>query len=214
MKALSLLFILAATVLVAPAAHANLPPGVQAAVNYGFENDVAAGVVAEDLARGAPISLRSSNGGVPTRVVGYNGVGSGIALPAVCRGGGACPRAIYERPDDDTLDPGTATIRFGASMLLRAEQTSGGENIVQKGYSTGGGQYKLQVDGVSGRLVRLPPAPDAVRDHRPLTAASRRPGRGSLSWRLLCSAFGGTAPHCDTKRPGPARGAPVAPTRL
>jgi hypothetical protein len=36
-------------------------------------------------------------------------------------------------------------------VLLGRSETSDGENILQKGYSTGGGQYKLQVDGVAGR---------------------------------------------------------------
>jgi len=35
-------------------------------------------------------------------------------------------------------------------MLLRAEQTSGGENIVQKGVWNSSSMYKLQVDGVAG----------------------------------------------------------------
>jgi hypothetical protein len=36
-------------------------------------------------------------------------------------------------------------------VLLSPAETSSGENILQKGYSTGGGQYKLQVDGISGK---------------------------------------------------------------
>ena len=36
-------------------------------------------------------------------------------------------------------------------MLLSPAETSSGENIMQKGYSTAGGQYKLQVDGISGK---------------------------------------------------------------
>jgi len=42
-------------------------------------------------------------------------------------------------------------LRYGANVLLAAAETSSGENVLQKGYSTGGGQYKLQVDGVSGK---------------------------------------------------------------
>ncbi|MFD0518657.1 LamG-like jellyroll fold domain-containing protein [Paractinoplanes durhamensis] len=36
-------------------------------------------------------------------------------------------------------------------MLLPAGQTSKGQNIVQKGYSTTSSQWKLQIDGVAGR---------------------------------------------------------------
>ena len=34
---------------------------------------------------------------------------------------------------------------------MSGAQTSDGENVVQKGYATGGSEYKLQVDGHAGR---------------------------------------------------------------
>ncbi len=42
-------------------------------------------------------------------------------------------------------------VSFGASVLMFADQTDAGENVLQKGYSATGGQYKLQVDGTAGR---------------------------------------------------------------
>ena len=41
--------------------------------------------------------------------------------------------------------------RFGAAVLMAPEEAGGGENVLQKGYATAGGQYKLQVDGESGK---------------------------------------------------------------
>jgi hypothetical protein len=35
-------------------------------------------------------------------------------------------------------------------VLLGADETTKGSNVVQKGFSTGGGQFKLQVDGKEG----------------------------------------------------------------
>jgi hypothetical protein len=49
------------------------------------------------------------------------------------------------------LDPGPRDYEWGASVLLKADETSEGSNIVQKGFSVGGGsQWKLQVDGNNG----------------------------------------------------------------
>jgi len=45
----------------------------------------------------------------------------------------------------------SSKLRYGAGVLLAPAETASGENILQKGYSTTGGQYKLQVDGVSGK---------------------------------------------------------------
>jgi hypothetical protein len=42
-------------------------------------------------------------------------------------------------------------LRFGAVVRIAPNETSKGENVLQKGYSTGGSQFKLQVDGAAGR---------------------------------------------------------------
>lgn len=89
----------------------------------------------------------SRGGGAVTSVPGA--VGAGVQFPARCTGN--CPRAILEGRDDDALDPGTRPIRYGASLLIRTEQTAHGSNVVQKGTWSTSSQWKLQVDGHAGR---------------------------------------------------------------
>lgn len=64
----------------------------------------------------------------------------------------ACQRAILEGERDDTLNPGTRPLQYGASVLMSPADTADGANVMQKGYSVGGGsQFKLQVDHEAGR---------------------------------------------------------------
>jgi hypothetical protein len=90
----------------------------------------------------------------PLRLVsGRNEHGHGVAFPAPCPPSvtATCPKAIIQVDDDASLDPGPADYEWGASVLLEAGETSKGSNILQKGFSVGGGsQWKLQVDGVNG----------------------------------------------------------------
>ncbi|MCM4081750.1 laminin G domain-containing protein [Paractinoplanes hotanensis] len=77
--------------------------------------------------------------------------GSGLALsyPDRCRLAHErdCPRAILEGRRDDTLNPGTKRLQYGAAVRMSPADLSEGANVVQKGYSVGRvSQYKLQVD--------------------------------------------------------------------
>lgn len=62
-----------------------------------------------------------------------------------------CPRAILESGPADFLNPGTNNFRWGASVLMLPNETSDGSNVLQKGLSMSGSQFKLQVDGSQGR---------------------------------------------------------------
>ncbi|HEX8630642.1 MAG TPA: LamG-like jellyroll fold domain-containing protein, partial [Catenuloplanes sp.] len=122
----------------------------------------------------APISVRytfdggpgrpilDTDGGHPLRVaveaggaVAFVGrdAGQAVGFPPPCAGAPAsCPRSILEGVRDDELNPGTRPVRFGATVRMTRADTSDGANVVQKGYSVGGGtQFKLQVDGAAGR---------------------------------------------------------------
>jgi Concanavalin A-like lectin/glucanases superfamily len=118
----------------------------------------------------APVSLRYSfDGGVdkpitsaagdhPLRPLGQNGgtltlvpQGAGLAVryPRRCTLARErdCPRAILEGDRDDTLNPGTRPLAYGASILMTHADLADGANVFQKGYSIGGvSQFKLQVD--------------------------------------------------------------------
>jgi hypothetical protein len=63
-----------------------------------------------------------------------------------------CPRVILEGGRLAELNPGPRSLRFGASIRMAPTDTADGANVVQKGFSVGGGtQYKLQVDGFAGQ---------------------------------------------------------------
>jgi Concanavalin A-like lectin/glucanases superfamily len=118
-------------------------------VRYGFDGGAA------DLSEGvhnAPgLHLVSANGGALRTVV--HGTGDGLGFPAPCvePGASSCPRAILETSGNvSKLNPGTHEVSFGATIKMRHNQTSDGENVVQKGFATGGSEYKLQVDGDAG----------------------------------------------------------------
>ena len=62
-----------------------------------------------------------------------------------------CPRAILEGFRDDSLNPGTRQLLYGASVLMTHADLADGANVMQKGYSVGGvSQFKLQVDHRQG----------------------------------------------------------------
>lgn len=103
--------------------------------------------------------------------------GSGLAVsyPARCRmvREQDCPRAILEGVRDDSLNPGTRPLRYGASVRMTYADLADGANVVQKGFSVGGiSQYKLQVDhrlghpscvlAGEGRIHRAEPAVDVA----------------------------------------------------
>ena len=90
----------------------------------------------------------SRHGGALTVVTHRDG--TALDFPPPCRRE-PCPRIALRAPTTDDLNPGTRPIRYGASVRLTAAETGKGENIVQKGFSARGSQYKLQIDGVPGR---------------------------------------------------------------
>jgi len=58
---------------------------------------------------------------------------------------------VLQTASTDDLNPGKVPFRYGATVLLAHDQTTAGENVLQKGYSATGGQYKLQIDGAAGK---------------------------------------------------------------
>lgn len=76
--------------------------------------------------------------------------GQAVRFPPRCRvyAGLRCPRVVLE--SRDVPNPAAAPMRFGASVLMTADDTADGENVLQKGFSRGYGQFKLQVDGAAG----------------------------------------------------------------
>jgi hypothetical protein len=115
---------------------------------YGFDGG-RAGSVADESGHGHTLRLITGNGGKVSKV--RHGQGHALRFPAKCAGKKRCPHAALQSPSASSLNPGTRPISYGAKVLLSRNQTSKGQNVVQKGYSATSSQYKLQVDGAAGR---------------------------------------------------------------
>lgn len=118
-------------------------------VRYTFD----AGVTHPILDEAGAYELRPLGENTGTlSLVRQNG-GLALQYPARCTlpDESRCPRAILEGSRDDSLNPGTRPLRYGASILMTREDLADGANVVQKGYSVGGStQFKLQVDHEQG----------------------------------------------------------------
>jgi hypothetical protein len=145
--------------LTGPSAHADparvVPPGAAAptaspaapgsfTVRYTFDGTAP---LADVSGHGHDLTPVSRHGGSFGTVA--HGDGSALLFPAPCHTE-PCPKIALRAVPSGDLDPGVRPIRFGASVRLAADETTKGENVLQKGYSASGSQYKLQVDGAAG----------------------------------------------------------------
>jgi len=143
----------ASTVQAAPAsiaAGSSRPPAVTPLVlRYDF-NGYPVEVASGGSAR-LPLAARTAEGG--TLRTERHGDGLAVRFPAKCstRAQEDCPRAILESNPSESLNPGRRPLRYGAAVRLSPTETAKGENVLQKGYSAGTSQFKLQIDGTAGR---------------------------------------------------------------
>jgi hypothetical protein len=98
-----------------------------------------------------PLRMVTAAGGTITYVPRAGGWA--LKFPKRCTATpSTCPRAILQGARDDSLNPGTRPLQYGAAVLMTRADTADGANVLQKGYSVGGSsQYKLQVDRAAGR---------------------------------------------------------------
>lgn len=115
--------------------------------SYNFDTTIADGTFDDGSGKGHLLRAVVRNGGAIKLTP--HGNGQALTFPAECTGD-TCPRLVLQATDVPDLNPGTAPLRYGAAVLLSKAEGSAPENILQKGYSAGG-QYKLQVDGISGK---------------------------------------------------------------
>jgi hypothetical protein len=114
-------------------------------VRYTFDGGVRKPIT--DLEGRHELRPLGANGGALRLVP--QGLGLAVAYPDRCTLARErdCPRAILEGLRDDSLNPGTRSLRYGASVLMTRGDLADGANVLQKGYSVGGvSQFKLQVD--------------------------------------------------------------------
>lgn len=113
---------------------------------YTFDT-AAEGTVTDDSGHGHTLVSSVGHGG---RVrLADRLAGRAADFPARCAGR-KCPHAVLQTPDAPELNPGAGPIRYGATVRLTKKETGSGQNIVQKGYSASGSQFKLQIDGAAG----------------------------------------------------------------
>ncbi|GIF19641.1 hypothetical protein BJ973_006685 [Actinoplanes tereljensis] len=140
---------LATVGLAGPSASATTVPGTTAAANYvvryTFDGHTP---LADVTGHGHDLSPVARYGGA-FNLVAHAG-GSALTFPRPCQIE-PCPRIALRTVTSDELNPGPRNIRFGASVQLAPNETTKGENVLQKGYSARGSQYKLQIDGAAGR---------------------------------------------------------------
>jgi hypothetical protein len=131
---------------VAPVARVSPPAPLVA--SFTFDQTAPDGTFPDVSGAGHSARAAGANGGAVQLVT--HGTGRAIGFPPECAGQ-SCPRLVLQAADSADLNPGKRPIRFGASVLLAANQTTDGQNVLQKGYSTSGSQYKLQVDKLPGK---------------------------------------------------------------
>jgi hypothetical protein len=121
-------------------------PPQTVALRYSFDQTTSGPV--DESGHAHALNTLSSNGGAVHTV--SHDAGQAVAFPVKCVSS-PCPKVVLETASANDLNPGKAQFRYGATVLLPADQTSAGQNVLQKGYSATGGQYKLQIDGSAGR---------------------------------------------------------------
>jgi concanavalin A-like lectin/glucanase superfamily protein len=160
-------------------------------VRYTFDGGIHQPIT--DLSGGRELRPLGENGGALRLVP--QGLGLAVAYPDRCTlaSDADCPRAILEGYRDDSLNPGTRPMEYGASVLMTRGDLADGANVLQKGYSVGGvSQYKLQVDhrlghpscvivGRRGGIYRAEPWLDVADGHWHSLTCSRAEGRLTLS---------------------------------
>ncbi|WP_253237374.1 LamG domain-containing protein [Paractinoplanes aksuensis] len=127
-------------------------PATGPVASYNFDSTIADGTFDDGSGHGHVLRAVTRNGGQVA--MEPHGSGQALTFPPRCTGP-ECPRLVLQAAATDDLNPQAQPFRYGASVRLAAPPAGAtgqdGQNILQKGYAAAGGQYKLQVDGVSGK---------------------------------------------------------------
>ena len=124
--------------------------GTGPVASYNFDSTIADGTFDDGSGHGHLLRAVTRNGGKVAMMP--RGAGQALTFPPHCSGA-SCPRLVLQSADSPDLNPAARPLRYGATLRLTAaaQQARSGQNVLQKGYADAGGQYKLQVDGVSGK---------------------------------------------------------------
>jgi len=122
------------------------------------ETDVEPALLADVSGHGHDLTPVSRHGGAYRTI--RHGDGTALDFPPPCHLD-PCPKIALRAWPATDLNPGARPISFGASVRLDKDEPTKGENVLQKGYSATGSQWKLQIDGAEGK-----PSCVFVDDHR------------------------------------------------
>ena len=153
--------------------------------SYNFDSTVTDGTFDDGSGKGHMLKAAAVNGAAVKLVP--RGNGQALVFPAKCTGLG-CPRLVLQAVDVPDLDPGAGNFRYGAHVLLSPAEGAAPSNILQKGFSTEGGQYKLGVDGVSGKAS----CAMSDKDSTTIYVAKSQAGIADGSWHALECRRAGT----------------------
>ncbi|MEV6633237.1 LamG-like jellyroll fold domain-containing protein [Actinoplanes sp. NPDC051470] len=128
--------------------EAGPAPASPHVASYNFDTTVADGTFDDGSGKGHLLRAVTRGGGAVKMVP--HGNGQALEFPAKCAGEN-CAKLVLQSADTPDLNPGSGPLSYGAAVRLSPQEAGAGENILQKGYASGGGQYKLQADGISGK---------------------------------------------------------------
>jgi hypothetical protein len=134
----------------ATAAPATAPTGPVLVARWDFNAGAVGGRVADTSGHGGPtLSARGADQGALRYPDGP--AGKYVAFPDLCAPGATCPRALLEAPNSANLNPGVRPFRWSASVHVVKPQVRGSANVMQKGTSATGSQWKLQIGQKVGK---------------------------------------------------------------
>ncbi|MFC7531571.1 LamG-like jellyroll fold domain-containing protein [Actinoplanes sp. GCM10030250] len=152
---------------------------------YTFDAVGPAATFSDASGRGHHLQALTRNGAALHTIT--HGAGKAVKFPPGCTGR-RCPRLALHAASTPALNPAARPIRYGATVKLAPGQTSDGQNVLQKGYSTTGGQYKLQVDKLPGHPSCAMTSEDSPTIHLATSRATVADG----AWHVLECRRSGT----------------------
>ncbi|MEV4348465.1 LamG-like jellyroll fold domain-containing protein [Actinoplanes sp. NPDC049596] len=114
--------------------------------SYNFDTTIADGTFDDGSGHGHLLRAVMRDGGKVAMTP--HAAGQALSFPPGCAGE-ACPKLVLQAADTADLNPGDKPLRYGATVRAGTSRTS--QNILQKGVAGAGGQYKLQMDGATGK---------------------------------------------------------------
>jgi hypothetical protein len=135
----------------ATAAPATTPTGPVLVARWDFNAGAVGGRVTDTSGHGGPmLSARGADQGAVQYLDGPTG--KYAAFPGLCAPDAAsCARALLEAPNSANLNPGVRPFRWAASVHVLKTEVRGSANIMQKGTSATGSQWKLQIGQKMGK---------------------------------------------------------------